>query len=108
MFGKKDSGRVLNGFLSKKQRKTIGWALIVFAIALAVPFMFTIDDLLNFAIAGWLASLGYDYATVLIASYTILPLTLAVAGIYILPEKDYKAEKQVKRKAKSTWKKLTK
>ena len=108
MFGKRDSGRFLNGFLTKKQRKTIGWGLIFLAIIFSPIFTFTPDDLINFFIADYFASLGFDYTTILVASYTILPASLLMAGIYMLPGRDSKAAKQVKRKAKKTWKKITK
>jgi len=99
MFGKKDSGKALNGFFSKRQRKTIGIALIFLALAFSTPpILPSIDDfILNIPVAIKLAAVGLPYSIALVATYTLIPFALFVLGVFFFPDSDSKAVKWAKK-----------
>lgn len=95
---KKDTGRFLNRFVSKKNRKLIGWTLILLGIAMALPPVIpTPDDFLNLILAKELVGAGLATETALIATYTIIPFTLFTTGVYVFPAKDGTIYKKSKR-----------
>lgn len=70
--------------LSKKSSYIIGTALIAFALATMIPCGddFVVNLPIGMAIS---ASTGLDIVTSLLITYTILPLTIFLVGIWIYP-----------------------
>jgi len=99
MFGKKDSGRFLNGFVSKKTRKTVGWGMIILSILLAIPPLIpSPDDFLNLILVQWMVGYGLAVDIAFVATYTVIPFALFTAGIYIFPASDGSIYKKARKK----------
>lgn len=98
---RKDSGKFLNEFLSKKHRELIGWGLIIFGFALATPpFVPTPDDFLNIILATEIAKYGLPVGVSLVLTYTLVPTLLILAGIFVFPTRDSTIAMRVKKMVK--------
>ena len=100
----KDNGKMLNGFLTKNQRKYIGGVLLLIGFFLATPpFIPSPDDFLNIIVAGFLSkSFSIPVFTGLLYSYTIIAWGLLAAGIIIYPERDGVLMTKLNRKIKKS------
>lgn len=91
MFGVgRDSGRFLNGFVSRKSRRFAGFFLIGLAALLATPPFFpSPDDFLNLFLAVQIAGfVGLSALDSLVLTYTLVPFLLFVLGVWVSPTSD--------------------
>lgn len=96
---RKDTGRFLNDFLTKRSREIIGWSFIIAGLLLgSPPIGFPPDDFINIWLATYLVGYGIAIETAVVATYTIIPILIFLIGIYIFPAKDGHIAQKVRRK----------